>query len=188
MGGKKTEIEWGVIFFHIVVLPPPLHTLCYLPVFPTVLCVSGSICTCMYTCNFSTSLTVGNKTYIILDILNLLSMLYCLVREGTVVLKTSFVMEESMAASMKVGHCHMLEEWSHDSYYVVTELIAVVQFDCNSRADSGSIQTACSQLCNTSKQNFQCLMKVRLPLFWIQILGNYFNLDSFNCIFIYHLF
>jgi hypothetical protein len=88
-----------------------------------------------------------------------------------------------MAAGMKVGHCHMLEEWSHDSYYVVTEAIAVVQFDCNSRADSGSRQTACSQLCNTSKQNLHCLMKVGLPLYWILILVNNFNVDSFNCIF-----
>lgn len=131
-------------------------------------------------CHCFPSLTVGNKAYVLLNVLNLLSMLYYLVREVTVVLKTSFIIEYE---SMKVGHCHMLEEWSHDSCCVATEVIAVVQFDCNSRADSGSRQAACSQLCNTSKQNFQCLMKVRLPLFWIQILGNYFDLDSLNFIF-----
>lgn len=56
------------------------------------------------------SLTLGNKAYILMNILNLLSMLCYVVREVNVVQKTSFIIEESMTASMKVGHCHMLEE------------------------------------------------------------------------------
>jgi hypothetical protein len=151
--------------------------------------VGWSCVTCNLTCGIVfPHLTVGNKAYILLDVLNLLNMLYYLAREVIVILKTSFIIEESMTASMKVGHCHMLEEWSHDSCCAVTEVIAVVQFHCNSRADSDSRQAACSQLCNTSKQNYQCLMRVRLPLFWILILGNYFDLDSLNFIFRLYVF
>jgi hypothetical protein len=106
-------------------------------------------------------------------------MLYYLTREVVGVLKTSFIAEESMTTNMKVGHCCV---WGIDHVIAAVWLevvIAVVEFDCNSRTASDSRQTTCSQLCNTSKQNFQCLLKVRLRLFWIQISGNCFDLGLF---------
>jgi len=86
----------------------------------------------------------------------------------TVALKTSFIVEESLTAYMKVGHCHVLRGgrvWSHDSCYIV-----VVQCDCKSRPECDGRQETCSLLHNT-KHSFHCHMKVRSLLFWIQISG-----------------